>query len=146
MDGRFEGVAGGILGILEELDAYGDAIEYDLLQVGLRLDDIGTGRCTWRDVLVNVRCASRDSAYARARLGADADWSLQNDLLAGLYDLMQVHRWADAPKGKRGPRPKPIDRPSVRGESGEARTIGRGTSMPVDEFDEWLAMAEGRAA
>lgn len=143
MDGGLRRRRGGILGILGELDKHGDAIAYDLLVLGLRLDDIGTGRCSWADVYTVMRGAPRTSAYARKRLGADADWDLTNELLASLIDMTQWHRYIDA--GKRGPRPKPIPRPSTRSK-GEARTFGRGTSMAPSDFDAWLAKAEGRAA
>lgn len=133
---------GGIFGILDELDRYGDAIAYDLLTFGLRLSDIGT-TCSWADVLTVMKGAPRTSAYARARLGADAEWSLTNELLASLLDMTQWYRYIDA--GKKGPRPKPIPRPSTRSK-GEARTFGRGTSMAPSDFDAWLAKAEGRAA
>lgn len=143
MEGRLRRGPGGILGILDELDHHGDAIEYDLLTIGLRLSDIGTGRCTWRDVLIVMKGAPRTSAYARAKLGVDAEWDRTNDLLAGLIDLLRRHRWLDT--GKRGSNPQQIDRPSTR-RAADTRVFGRGTSMTPAELDAWIAEQEARPA
>lgn len=141
MDRRLRNLRGGILGVLEELEAHGGAITYDLLAVGLRLDDIGTGRCTWAEVKDVIEHSPRQSsAYMRAKYGAAVEWGPAVELLAQLFDLTQHYRWLDT--GKKGPSPKPFPRPGVQGADDGTRVFGRGTSMTPAEFDAWLAEQE----
>lgn len=123
---------GGILGLLRLLTEHGEAVEYDLITLGLRLDWLGTRRLSWRDLLVLVRQSPATSALTRAVVGPEvAAWNagvVTADLLAVVVDALQIANWQRAGK-KAGPRPKPLKRPSQQG-----KRI-RGTAMSLDDLD-----------
>lgn len=123
---------GGIQGLVELLDEHGEAVEYDLIALGLRLADLGTPRLTWRDLLVIVRQSPRTSALNRARLGEAADWGVTDHLLAGVFDLLAGANWQRGGDNK-APRPKPLKRP---GSKPEGQKFG-GDAIPISEFDAW---------
>lgn len=64
MAGGLPGQLGGIVGLTELIDKHSEAIEFDLIALGLRLRDIGA-TFNWRDLLVIVRRSARDSALNR---------------------------------------------------------------------------------
>lgn len=66
MDGRVGCGLGGIAGLVRLIRDHGEAVEYDLITIGLRLDWLGTEALSWRDLWVIVRQAPRDSAIRRA--------------------------------------------------------------------------------
>lgn len=129
---RLAGHRGGIAGLLEELDEHAEAIEYDLLTLGFRLEDLGTPALSWRDLLVIMRHLPRTSAYARAKFGTDAAWGLTEHLLATAVDVLQTANWQRGGK-KAGPKPKPVPRP---GKTKKTRRIGR-DPIPVKDFNAW---------
>lgn len=132
MVGRVGSDTGGIQGLVELLDEHGEAVEYDLIALGLRLRDLGTERLTWRDLFVIVRQSPRTTALNRERLGEAADWSLTEHLLAGVFDLLAGANWQRS-GDKHAPRPKPIARP---GSKSEGTSLGSG-AIPASEFDAW---------
>lgn len=76
------------------------------------------------------------SALDRA-VNPDWMWDLPSLLLAQLVDDQRSIAWNQAPKGKRGPPPKPIPRPGHR-----PVTTRYSTPSGVDttaEFDAWRA-------
>ncbi len=135
MAGGREGVAGGIFGLLDLLDEHGEAIEYDLIALGLRLDDLGTDRLTWRDLWVIVHRSPRTSALSRSIAGEDIEWGLTEHLLAILIDATEVGNWQRASVGRKSPpqRPKPIKRP---GSQPQGRAFGS-APIPIKDFDAW---------
>lgn len=132
MDGGLEGLPGGIHCLLTLLDEHQEAIEYDLISLGLRLAWLGTGRLTWRDLAVIVRHSPRTSALARAVNGDETTWSLTDHLLAGVYDLLALANWQRAGK-KNSPRPRPLPRP---GKAGDGKRIGK-DPIPIRDFNTW---------
>ena len=134
MAGGVDGRPGGILSVCRELTLYGEAIEYDLLTVGLHLTDLGTPALTWRDLIVFLRQAPRTSAYTRAREPERASWGVTDYLLATIADALAVANWQRASQGRRapGPRPKPIPRPGAE----EKQVFGRG-AIRISDFNEW---------
>ncbi|MGV3564224.1 MAG: hypothetical protein ACO1ON_13180 [Nocardioides sp.] len=137
MAGRLGHHRGGIAGLLTLLDEHQEAIEYDLLTVGLRLDWLGTERLSWRDLLVIIRQSPRTSAYARAIHGDEALWGLSDHLLAEVVDALAWANWQRA--GQRyAPKPKPIPRP---GRKGKTQRVGS-EPLPIAELDTWIATAE----
>jgi hypothetical protein len=126
---------GGIAGLCCLLEDHAEAIEYDLLAMGLRLDDLGTERLTWRDLYVVVHRSGPASALIRElqpELAAWASGAVLADLLAHAVDLLAGGNWQRAGK-KTAPKPKPIPRPGRKTES----TKYGSDPIPVKDFDDW---------
>ncbi|WAB09125.1 tail assembly chaperone [Arthrobacter phage Eesa] len=126
---------GGICSLAGLLEDHGEAIEYDLLVMGRRLDDLGTELLTWRDLLVVVKQSGPSSALARAlqpELAAWANGQVLADLLATAVDLLAGANWQRQGK-KSAPKPKRVKRPGV--DNGEQK-YGR-APIPVKDFDDW---------
>jgi len=106
-----------------------------LLAIGLRLDDLGTGRLSWRDLYVVIHRAGPSSALMREvqpELSAWASGLVLADLMAHAVDLLAGANWQRG--GKRtAPKPKPIPRP---GRKSEAQRYGS-DPIPVSDFDAW---------
>lgn len=81
MAGSVRGGPGGIQGLCRLLTEHGEAVEYDLLRLGLRLEWLGTKRLTWRDLLVIIRQAPFDSAVTKATAGMSAEFGVTDRLL-----------------------------------------------------------------
>lgn len=69
----------------------------------------------------------RDSAFARALHGEDAEWGLGEHLLAAVVDHLAIGNWlftsAHLAEGESPPeQPEPVPRPGVEGSSGEPET------------------------
>ena len=128
---------GGIAGLLELLREHGEAVEYDLLALGLRLDWLGTDLLTWRDLLVVVRQAAPGSAIARAVEPEQAAWGLSEQLLALVADYLAWMQWAQSTDGEKGRnRPRPIPRPGV--EPDVERSVFGSDPVALDELDKFL--------
>lgn len=134
MAGAREGFVGGILGLRELIAEYPEAVEYDLISLGLRLRDLGTERLTWRDLKVIVtRMPPHKSAVALEQSPQDAPWGLAEHLLAELTDTQHLLLWSKTKDGQKNrDRPKPIERPGRRPEK-----FGK-QPLPLDEMHEWL--------
>lgn len=130
------GDGGGIEGLLRLLDEYGEAVEYDLITLGLRLDDLGTERLNWRDLWVIVNNLPRTSALVRAVAGEDAQWGLLEHLTAVVADAVEVGNWQRQGKAH-APKPKPIPRPGAKS---EAKKFGS-DPIPIKDFDAWWSGA-----
>ena len=138
MAGGVEHQPGGILGLLRLLTEHEEAVEYDLIGLGLRLEDAGTRRLSWRDLWVIVRQAPRTSALARSIHGQRVAWSQDTYLLADIFDVLQAANWQRG--GGKGPKPKPFPRPS----RDDDKTVTRFGSkpLPIDELDAWFKARE----
>lgn len=128
------GEPGGIAALAAELAEHGEAIEFDLIALGLRREWLGTPALSWRDLWVILHHLPRDSAYARSRHGEAALWGLTDHLLATLIDAVQDGNWQRAGK-KNAPRPKRVKRPGGGKAAGE-RKFGR-DPIPIARFDDW---------
>lgn len=100
-----QGVAGGIGGLHRLLTEHGGAVERDLLCAGLRRDDLGTERLTWRDLLVFVRYSPPESALARVQKVADPDSWVTADvqLLREIEHGVRVLAWMQTDDGHKRP-------------------------------------------
>ena len=132
---------GGIRGLLDFLGEYREAVEYDLIALGLRLDWLGSERLSWRDLLVVIRQSPRGSAMNRA-LDPDHTWGLAEQLLAANFDALRVGIWQRG-QGKRGDYPEPLERPGVK----PKKRYG-GSPLPMHEMAKRLGWdkLEGGAA
>ena len=127
--------AGGIFGLLEVLDEYGEAIEHDLVCAGWTLEDV-PDRLNWRALKAFVfhRSTSRDTALYRMLVGDDHVWGLSEQLQAATVDALAVANWQRASGGKKKPKkPTPIPRPGVKVTSGNR--VGGDTKMPLSKAE-----------
>lgn len=161
MDGAVQG--GGIASLLEALEtdeAFAQAVEYDLLNMGYRLRwvDNPAHDFTWWDVYICVAQAPQHSAVMRAVNTDHHSWGLSEQLSAATIDVLSAISW-QLGNGK-GQRPKPIPRPGVDGyvssnshaeeapqgtqeaqdpwESEDGAGTFMGVPTPVDELNEWF--------
>lgn len=134
MAGRRWGDAGGIRSLRQLLDEFPEAVEYDLIALGLRLRDLGTERLTWRDLKVIVtRMPPHKSALQMEKSPHDSPWGLREHLLAELVDVQHLALWAKTKDGsKNRNRPKPIERPGRRPER-----FGK-KPLELERMKDWL--------
>lgn len=110
------------------LDRHQEAIEFDLISLGVRLSDLG-GVLSWRDLYVVVRNLPMSSALARSMSGAEAQWGVTEYLLAQVVDALNGANWQRG--GGKGQKPKPTPRPGAK-----AKVLGS-KPIPMSEFDQW---------
>lgn len=137
---RLRGDLGGIAGLRRLIADHKEALEYDLIALGLRFDWLGTEALSWRDLLVIVRQSPQSSALSRSLHGTDAMWDLHAHLLAANADSAALAVWmqsTDAQKGRN--RPERIPRPGVEPPR-EVSQVGSG-ALSIEEMDEWLKMS-----
>lgn len=135
MAGSVPDFHGGIAGLCWLLSKHAEAIEYDLLALGLRLDDLGTDRLTWRDLYVVVHRSGPGSALIRELEPQRAAWAsgaVLADLAAHAVDLLAQGNWQRQGK-KSAPKPKPVPRP---GKEPQGQKYGS-EPIPVKDFDNW---------
>ena len=132
MDRGVDDQRGGILGLVQFLTDYGEAVEYHLIDMGLRLRWLGTDLLTWSDLHAIIRGAPSSSAIGRELAGPGAAWSLLEHLTAVLIDAVNMGNWQRQgdPYARR---PDPIKRP---GADTGGMHIGR-EPIPISEFAAW---------
>lgn len=130
MEREFVHAAGGTVSLRDSIAEYSEAIEFDLIRLGLRLRDCPSPHFNWRDLWVVCRNLGRDSAFYRA-LNPDDDtsWSVSDYLLAQIADTTALRLWQAG--GGKGKKPKPVPRP------GDIKKY-RGDALPVADMAEWL--------
>lgn len=132
---------GGICSLCQLLAEHGEAIEFDLLSMGRRLDDLGTSALSWRDLWVIVRNLGPDSALSRAMFPDLSAWVAGRssaDLLAVIADLLAAGNWQR--QGKKGAaKPKRIKRPGAKSEDKKYGSA----PIPIRDFDDWWNNSEG---
>lgn len=122
--------AGGTLSLVELVREHGEALEFDLIRLGLRLRDCPSPEFNWRDLFVVCRYLGRDSAlYAAMNPDDDPSWSVTDYLLAMVVDHGAARLWQAA--GGKGRRPQPVPRP------GDVKKY-RGDALPVEDMADWL--------
>ena len=135
-------VHGKIAGLVKTVDAYGEAIDYDLMtRTRYTLRDWERGRLDSRSLYRFVSNLGPDSAYFRASRPDDAETAAWMDgsatcaLIAELIDVVRSGTLTLAYKntGKRPPRLDPYERPWVR------RRVTRYGSkpIPIKDFKKW---------
>lgn len=132
MAGGVRSQGGGILGLRRLLAEHQEAIEYDLIGLGLRLDWLGTEALSWRDLLVITHKSPQGSALYAGVHGERSEWGLSEFLLAHMIDLLAEANWQRT--GRPGGHPKPFPRPGLEP---EGTTYGS-DPIPLDEMAEWL--------
>ena len=125
---------GGIYGLLDIYDEHREAVEYDLITLGLRWRDVGSKSLTWRDAWVVASSSPRTSALARAIQGDAAEWGTTDYLLAIVADVLQGANYQRG--GGKGRKPKPIQRPGKKPQ-GESQHFGA-DPLPLEQMTAWL--------
>ena len=109
---------------------HSEALEFDLIKLGLRLRDAGSLEFNWRDLWVVCRRLGRDSElYKSMNPDDDTSWSVTDYLLAMVADNTSFRLYQAA--GGKGKKPKPVPRP------GDVKQYG-GDALPVDAMADWL--------
>ncbi|MGV9676206.1 DUF5361 domain-containing protein [Nocardia sp. NPDC003482] len=132
------GRPGGILSLDALLEEHGEAIEYDLITLGLRLSQLGEASLSWRDLRAIVRWLPADSALSRAANPEEHRWQLTQQLLADMTESLRWLVWSKTEDGARGRNmPDRIPRPGVR--SHRERI---GTAVDIDRMNDFLDWRE----
>jgi hypothetical protein len=129
---------GGIVGLLDFVEDHRQAVEFELIKLGLRWDDIGTARLRWSLLLAIVQQSGLDSAIARDVHGALAiQWApILPQLIAALIDTTSVTNFYLRQLGgdERATPPEPFPRPGVEPKVPE----WSGTPRTMEEMDQLL--------
>lgn len=140
------GTNGGILSLIDFLDEDDQrlaALEYDLLERGLRLRWVGdgTGRMSWRDLYVFISHLPDDSAVARYLSGSS--WSISNYLQAEIIDGLAAISWqlsGNKHLDKPAPYPRPGHLPPApptpsepHRDTAQPAAVGQGDPFNADE-------------
>lgn len=129
---------GGTLSLARLIREHGEAIEFDLIRMGLRLRDVGSSGFNWRDLYIVVKHLDRETeTYRELHPDDDTSWTVSDYLLAVIADTTHMRLWQAG--GGKGKKPKPIPRP------GEVKHR-RGDSMSMEEAKAWLGWDEPDAA
>lgn len=96
----------------------------------MNLQDVFTGRCSWRR-LTNLVVHLGTPHATRDALGDDsAPWGLQELLLAAVIDQLRAGNWQRA--GGKGTKPKPIPRPGVGSATPPPKRLGSHDHDPAE--------------
>lgn len=118
------------------IDEHQEAVEYELINRGLRLHQLGTKRLTWRDLLVITRHSPPGNAIDRAMNPDEFMWGLPEQLYATIVDQLRIANWMRTEDGSKGRNPpEPLPRPGLV--DPDQTTFGEGP-LPLDELDEFL--------
>ena len=122
---------GGILSLLTLIEEHREALEYDLIQLGLRLRHCPSPGLNWRDLWVICRRLGRDSElYRSMNPDDDPSWSVSEYLLAAVADALNMRLWQAG--GGKGTKPKPVPRPT------DEKPKQYGTAEPVEDIIAWI--------
>lgn len=103
-----------VTGILRTVEAHSSALEFDLIQAGLRLRDFPNDRHHWRDLLVFIRHLDCHSRLFKATNPDAAHWDLNAQLLAEIVDTQHWLAWAKTEAAQDpSTAPDPWPRPGV---------------------------------
>lgn len=136
MEGRVRCRRGGIRGLCRLLGEHGEALEYDLITLGVRRDCLGTEHLTWRDLYVIVKHLPDTSALRREVLGDGAVWDVKAHLLAGIVDLLAAANWQRG-GDEHAKKPERIERPGVTNQP-QGETMARGKPVTIEEMNALL--------
>ena len=131
MAGGVRHQAGGIQALLSLIREHRGAIEYDLIALGMRLDQLGTRKLSWRDLWVICQYGPMTSALSVAQLGEQAIWTTSDYLLAVVADALHDANWQRG--GGKGQRPPKMKRP---GAQDNQQKLGK-DPIPIGGFDDW---------
>lgn len=138
---------------MEDDPEFEQAVEYDLIALGLRLRWLcdGTDRLNWRDLLVIVRESGRDTAAFRQAHGEHAEWGMGEYLLASILDGVNGLIWQGG-GDKNAKKPDPVPRPSGRRIQNSVESAPDNSQLfskdgfepdavSIEEMNEWLGFS-----
>lgn len=134
MAGGLRDRPGGIAGLVQLLTEHGEAIEYDLLALGLRLDWLGSPDLTWRDLHVIISQAPAGSAIVRACVPSAVFGSTDRLLLLIELRIRQL-TWALG--GGKGVAPRLLELPGDESQQmpDDATATWRPEPVTIDEMN-----------
>lgn len=132
MGGRIRYQRGGIRGLHQFLKEHGEAVEYELIRLGLRLSWLGSDALTWRDLLVIIKQSPRDSAIQRDLSGPDHVWGLPEHLLAAIFDTLSVANWQRG-GDEHAKKPERLERPGVKKQP-DGSMLAQGQAMSIEDM------------
>lgn len=142
MAGALRDHGGGIAGLLDIVEEHPDAIEYDLIALGLRLRWLDGETFDFADLAAIVRAAPPTSALYRAQYGEEAAWQLPEHLLAAMTDSLHWLVWAQSKDGQKNRnKPRPVPRPGLEEETERTTYSGKESAVPLEEMADWLGWA-----
>lgn len=125
---------GGILSLDALLEEHCEAIEYDLITLGLRLHQLGTEVLGWRELKAIIRWLPTESALFRAMNPEGHRWQLDQFLLADITDSLRWLVWAKTDDARNGRnRPELVPRPGVKSDRERV-----GTATGISEMNKFL--------
>lgn len=132
----FGGHRGGILSLLALHEKHPEAVEYELLSLGIRWRDIPSEQANWRDAWVAIKCRPNGGALHRALDPEGANWSVTDFILARLTHSLEQHAtdFRQAHGDKRAKPPKRIRVPGM----GKGPNHIQTRSMTLAELDKRL--------
>lgn len=131
------GRAGGIVGLLSVLREHRGAIEYDLLTLGLDLDDLPGPELSWHRLLTVVNHCGPDTALWRS---VNPHWvqTPDNDFMRAVEFGVRQLVWLNTEDGRKGRnQPKPFLWP-WEAEAERAAHAIRGDAVTVEEANRRL--------
>lgn len=127
------GDSGKILGLLDFIDAHRQALEFDLIRLGLRLRRLATEELTWADLDAIVYGLQLDpgTAVAKDLNGRELlQWDAHAQLMAGVFDQLGITNYLlrrTLGGDDKAEPPEQLPRPGVKPKTvqwgGHARTI-----------------------
>lgn len=128
---------GGIIGLLGEIEKHGQALEYDLIRMGLRLRRVGSKEFTWRDLWIIVQQLPADAHFNMSRAGhppLTVGMSVL-DATVAILNTLRLANWQRAGDNTR-PRPETARLPWWPQPRGQQSKLG---SDPVqaNRFSDW---------
>ncbi|MFD4443425.1 DUF5361 domain-containing protein [Nocardia sp. NPDC058519] len=134
MASSFGSRPGGILSLDALLEEQCEALEFDLISLGLRLRSLGSEGFSWRDLKVVVKHLPADSALIRSMHPDTHRWQLDQHLMADMADSLRWLVWARSEDARHGRnRPTPIQRPGVKSDRERI-----GTAIGIDQMNRFL--------
>jgi hypothetical protein len=100
--------------------------------MGRSIDDAGTEALPWTDLVILTRGLQAEPTSALATEIHGHRWSITDQLLADLVDLVAMGNWQRQQK-KHAPKPKPIERPWRKP---KVTKLGK-DPIPVSQFNDW---------
>lgn len=138
-----QGVAGGIAGLRRFLSEHDGAVERDLFCVGRSLEDLGTSRLTWRQLLVFIEHAPAESAISRASNPEDPDaWiTPEIQMLREVEHKIRVLAWmqtSDAALTNPQNYPERLPLTVAEREAAKASEPLHAAPLPIADMAGWL--------
>ena len=102
----------------------------------MRLSWLGSEALTWRDLYVIARQSPRDSAIYLSMAGPDAQWGLQEHLLAAVFDSLAVANWQRG-GDENAKKPERLERPGMKKQI-DGQMLAQGKAVSIEDMNKQL--------